>query len=113
KSCPSDGHSFCWIGMLRPDEKEITAVAEEFGLHGLAVEDTINAHQRPKLERYGDVLFVVLRPARYVDPVEVVEIGEVHLFLGPDFVLTVRHAEEPDLSEVRRRLEADPELLRQ
>jgi magnesium transporter len=113
KSCPSDGHSFCWIGMLRPDEKEITAVAEEFGLHGLAVEDTINAHQRPKLERYGDVLFVVLRPARYVDPVEVVEIGEVHLFLGPDFVLTVRHAEEPDLGEVRRRLEADPELLRQ
>ena len=68
-------------------------------------------HQRPKLERYGDVLFVVLRPARYVDPVEVVEIGEVHLFLGPDFVITVRHAEEPDLREVRHRLEDDPELL--
>ncbi|MBN9101434.1 MULTISPECIES: magnesium/cobalt transporter CorA [unclassified Pseudonocardia] len=113
RECPDEGHSFCWIGMLRPDEAEIKAVAGEFGLHGLAVEDTINAHQRPKIERYGDVLFVVLRPARYVDPVEVVEIGEIHLFLGPEFVITVRHAEEPDLKEVRHRLEGDPELLRQ
>ncbi len=113
RECPDEGHSFCWIGMLRPDEAEIKAVAEEFGLHGLAVEDTVNAHQRPKIERYGDVLFVVLRPARYVDPVEVVEIGEVHLFLGPEFVITVRHAEEPDLKEVRHRLEGDPDLLRQ
>ncbi len=112
RACPDGGHSFCWIGMLRPDEAEIKAVAAEFDLHGLAVEDTINAHQRPKLERYGDVLFVVLRPARYVDPVEVVEIGEVHLFLGPDFVITVRHAEEPDLKAVRHRLEDDPDLLR-
>ena len=112
-SCPADGHSFGWIGMLRPDEAEIRAVAQEFGLHALAVEDTINAHQRPKLERYGDVLFVVLRPVRYVDHDEVVDIGELHLFLGPDFVITVRHAEEPDLGAVRARLEADPELLRQ
>src|SRR6478752_4850096 len=88
-ACPSEGHSFGWIGMLRPDKAEVRAVADEFDLHPLAVEDTINAHQRPKLERYGDVLFVVLRPARYVDPVEVVELGEVHLFLGPDFVITV------------------------
>ncbi len=113
RSCPADGHSFAWIGMLRPDEAEIRAVAKEFGLHALAVEDTINAHQRPKLERYGDVLFVVLRPARYVDHEEVVDIGEVHLFLGPDFVITVRHAEEPHLGAVRARLEADPELLHQ
>ena len=112
-SCPAEGHSFGWIGMLRPDEAEIRAVAQEFGLHSLAVEDTINAHQRPKLERYGDVLFVVLRPARYVDHDEVVDIGEIHLFLGPDFVITVRHAEEPDLGAVRARLEADPDLLRQ
>ncbi|MCU1666259.1 MAG: magnesium and cobalt transport protein CorA [Pseudonocardia sp.] len=111
RQCPDQGRSFCWIGLLRPSQHEIEAVAEEFSLHGLAVEDTINAHQRPKLERYGDVLFVVLRPARYVDPVEVVEIGEVHLFLGPDFVITVRHAEEPDLAEVRKRLESDPALL--
>lgn len=112
-ACPPDGHSFCWIGMLRPDQAEVKAVAEEFGLHPLAVEDTINAHQRPKLEQYGDLVFVVLRPARYVDPVEVVELGEVHLFLGPDYVITVRHADEPDLHEVRARLEADPDLLRQ
>jgi len=99
---------------LRPSAAEIDAVAAEFGLHGLVVEDTIKAHQRPKLERYGEVEFVVLRPARYVDPVdpvEVVEIGEVHVFLGPDFVITVRHAQEPDLAEVRHRLEADPDLL--
>ena len=108
---PTDGHRFCWIGLLRPSEQEVQAVAEEFDLHSLAVEDTISAHQRPKLERYSDLLFMVLRPARYVDPVEVVEIGEVHLFVGPDFVITVRHAEEPDLGVVRKRLEADPELL--
>jgi magnesium transporter len=112
-SCPSNAHNFAWIGMLRPDEAEIRAVAKEFDLHALAVEDTINAHQRPKLEQYGDVLFVVLRPARYVDQIEEVEIGEVHLFLGPDFVITVRHAAEPDLGEVRTRLEADPQLLSQ
>jgi magnesium transporter len=87
------------------------AVAKEFNLHSLAVEDPIKAHQRPKLESYGEVEFIVLRPARYVEPVEVVEIGEVHVFLGPDFVITVRHGEEPDLAEVRRRLEANPELL--
>ena len=112
RSCPTGGHSFCWIGLLRPSDAEIHAVAEEFGLHPLAVEDTITAHQRPKLERYGDLLFVVLRPARYVDDDEVVEIGEVHLFVGPDVVVTVRHAEEPDLAAVRHRLEDDPSLLR-
>lgn len=102
---------FCWIGLLRPDTEEIDELADEFDLHALAVEDTVNAHQRPKMERYGDTEFVVLRPARYVDSDEVVQIGEVHLFLGPDFVITVRHAVEPDLHEVRERLEKDPELL--
>lgn len=110
RRCP-DGRSFGWIGLLRPTEEEINSVAKEFGLHDLAVEDTVHAHQRPKLERYDDTVFVVLRPARYVDPVEVVELGEIHLFLGQEFVVTVRHADEPDLSEVRHRLEADPELL--
>jgi len=110
RRCP-DGRSFGWIGLLRPTEDEITSVAKEFGLHDLAVEDTVHAHQRPKLERYDDTVFVVLRPARYVDPVEVVELGEIHLFLGADFVVTVRHADEPDLAEVRHRLEDDPELL--
>ena len=67
-------------------------MAQEFGLHELAVEDAIEAHQRPKLERYGDTLFVVLRPARYLDETEEVEFGELHVFVGPDFVVTVRHA---------------------
>ncbi|HTF48734.1 MAG TPA: magnesium and cobalt transport protein CorA [Pseudonocardia sp.] len=111
RRCPDD-HSFCWIGLLRPSEAEIHAVAEEFNLHPLAVEDAIDAHQRPKLERYGDTLFVVLRPAWYVDPVEVIEIGELHLFLGPDFVVALRHADKPDLAEVRHRLEETPDLLR-
>ena len=104
--------AFCWIGLLRPEAAEVAAVAAEFGLHSLAVEDAIAAHQRPKLEKYGDVSFIVLRPARYVDPVEVVEIGEIHLFLGPDFVITIRHAAEPDLANVRQRLEGDEQLLR-
>ena len=71
----------------------------------------MHAHQRPKLERYGDTLFAVLRPARYVDPTEVVEVGEVHAFIGEDFVITIRHAAEPDLAQVRQRLEAEPDLL--
>ncbi|GAA1874393.1 magnesium/cobalt transporter CorA [Pseudonocardia ailaonensis] len=106
-----DAAAFCWIGMLRPDETEIKEIAEEFDLHELAVEDTVHAHQRPKFEMYGNTEFVVLRPARYVDEDEEVDLGELHLFLGPQFVITVRHAEEPDLSVVRQRLEADPELL--
>ena len=111
RSCPDDGRSFAWIGMLRPGKDEIEAVSREFSLHELAVEDTVNQHQRPKLERYGDTTFVVLRPARYVDPVEVIKLGELHLFLGPEFAITVRHADEPDLSVVRKYLEEDPELL--
>lgn len=101
-----------WIGLYRPDADEIRSVAREFGLHELAVEDAISAHQRPKLERYDDTLFVVLRPARYLDQVEQVEFGELHIFTGPDFVVSIRHAEAPDLGQVRHRLENSPELLR-
>ena len=101
-----------WIGLYRPDVDELRSVAREFELHGLAVDNAIAAHQRPKLERYGHTLFAVLRPARYLDDVEKVEFGELHVFVGPDFVVTVRHAESPDLAQVRRRLEQTPELLR-
>jgi len=100
-----------WIGLYRPDEAEIRAVAAEFELHDLPVEDAISAHQRPKMERYGDTLFVVLLPARYLDDIEEVEFGELHVFVGPTFVITVRQAESPDLARVRRRLERNPELL--
>ena len=101
-----------WIGLYRPDEDEVHSLATEFRLHPLAVEDAIHAHQRPKLERYDDTLFVVLRPARYVDEVEEVEFGEIHVFVGPRFVLTVRHSEAPEFGTVRQRLEHEPELLR-
>ena len=100
-----------WIGLYRPTERELGSLAAEFELHELAVEDAIQAHQRPKLERYGDTLFVVLRAARYLDDVEEVEFGELHLFIGTDFVITLRHSESPDLSVVRHRLENDPEML--
>ncbi|MFJ6003267.1 magnesium and cobalt transport protein CorA [Arthrobacter sp. NPDC092385] len=100
-----------WIGLYRPQREEIHAVEAEFGLHPLAVEDATNGHQRAKLERYGDTLFLVLRPARYLDVEEKVEFGELHLFVGHDFVVTIRHAESPDLGIVRRRLEGDPALL--
>jgi len=101
-----------WIGLYRPSEDEVASLASEFRLHELAVEDAIVAHQRPKLERYDDTLFVVLRPARYLDEIEDVEFGEVHVFVGTDFVITVRHSEAPDLGVVRNRLESQPELLR-
>ncbi|MRK00758.1 transporter [Aeromicrobium sp. S22] len=101
-----------WIGLYRPDVAEICAVAAEFELHQSAVDDAIAAHQRPKLERYGSTLFAVLRPARYVQETEKVEFGELHVFVGPDFVVTIRHAESPDLGGVRQDLEADAELLR-
>ncbi len=100
-----------WIGLYRPEEHEVASLAEAFQLHELAVEDAIVAHQRPKLERYGDTLFVVLRPARYLDDTEEVEFGEVHVFVGTNFVLTVRHSEAPDLGAVRHRLESDADLL--
>lgn len=103
---------FGWIGLYQPDEGEIRSVATEFGLHPLAVEDTVAAHQRPKLERYGDVLFTVLRAARYLEEEERVQFGEVHVFTGKDFVVTVRHAEAPDLGHARRRMEEAPELVR-
>jgi magnesium transporter len=105
-------HGMAWIGMYRADDEEIRSVAREFDLHPLAVEDAIAAHQRAKLERYGTTLFTVLRPARYLDDEERVEFGELHVFTGPDFVVTIRHAEAPDLGRVRDRLERNPELLR-
>ena len=100
-----------WIGLYRPDDHELGSLAAEFDLHELAVEDAIKAHQRPKLERYGDTLFLVLRAAHYDDAHEEVHFGEVHVFVGADFVITVRHSESPDLSAVRRRLESNPDLL--
>jgi magnesium transporter len=110
-ACRETPESMAWIGLYRPGPHEVASLAAEFQLHELAVEDAIVAHQRPKLERYDQTLFVVLRPARYIDELEEVEFGEVHIFVGPNFVLTVRHSEAPDFAAVRRRLESEPELL--
>ncbi|CAN5252234.1 magnesium and cobalt transport protein CorA [Frigoribacterium sp. UYMn621] len=103
--------AMAWIGLYRPTTEELTSLAGQFGLHELAVEDAIVAHQRPKIERYGSTLFVVLRAARYLDAKEEVEFGELHVFMGSNFVITVRHSESPDLSLVRGRLESTPDLL--
>ena len=105
------GDAVAWLGLYEPSREELESVARAFGLHELAVEDAVNAHQRPKLERYDDTQFVVLRPARYVDETETVVFGEVDIFAGPHFVITVRHGEAPDLGHVRRALEARPDLL--
>ncbi|MFD3658366.1 magnesium and cobalt transport protein CorA [Streptomyces sp. NPDC058620] len=107
----ADG-GMAWIGLHRPTEAELLSVADEFDLHPLAIEDALEAHQRPKLERYGDTLFVVLRAARYLDAAEEVDFGELHVFVGPDFVITVRHGAAPALAEVRRRMEDTPDLLK-
>ena len=113
------GHeAFVWVGLHEPDATQMQDVADVFGLHSLAVEDAVHAHQRPKLERYDDMVFLVLKTVNYVphDSVvlarEIVESGEVMIFVGKDFVVTVRHGEHGGLSEVRKRMEANPEQLR-
>ncbi|SPF06774.1 magnesium and cobalt transport protein CorA [Streptomyces sp. MA5143a] len=108
---PGAPGTMAWIGLYRPTPEQLWQAADQFGLHELAVEDAIVAHQRPKLERYGATLFVVLRSARYLDETEEVDFGEIHIFVGPEFVLTVRHSQVPDLGAVRKRLETDQGLL--
>jgi magnesium transporter len=103
---------FVWIGLYEPTEEEFGTLQREFRLHPLAVEDAIHAHQRPKLEIYDDMVFMVLKTARYVDPTEVIELGEVLVFLGEDFVITVRHGEASSLAGVRETLDADPKRLK-
>jgi magnesium transporter len=104
-------NAFVWIGLHEPTEAEFDSVRREFGLHELAVEDAITAHQRPKLEVYDDTLLVVLKPARQAGPQGSIEFGEILVFLGEGFIITVRHAEAA-LHEVRLRTEERPELLR-
>ena len=108
-----DPNTFAWIGLYEPTGEEFEAVAKEFDLHELAVEDAIKAHQRPKLDVYENTLFVVLKPARYVDSVEVVDFGEILLFVDERFLVAVRHGEASQLVTVRKALESEPEALRQ
>ena len=103
--------SFVWLGLHEPDSEELGRVAEAFGLHPLAVEDAVHAHQRPKLERYDESLFLVLKTLWYVDEDDAVETGEINLFVGPDFVVSVRHGEGSELHSSRLRLETQQQLL--
>jgi magnesium transporter len=115
---PMGQEAFVWIGLHEPDESHMQEVADIFGLHALAVEDAVVAQQRPKLERYDDTLFLVLKTVKYVPHEsvvlahEIVETGEVMIFVGRDFVVTVRHGDHGGLADVRRRMDADPEHLR-
>ncbi len=107
-STPGD---FVWVGLHEPDEQELTEVAGAFDLHALAVEDAIKAHQRPKLERYDDTLFLVLKTLWYVDAEDAVETGEINLFVGEDFIVSVRHGEGAALRQARVDLEAREAVL--
>jgi magnesium transporter len=106
--------AFVWIGLHEPDEHQMQAVADVFGLHELAVEDAVHAHQRPKLERYDDTLFLVLKTVNYVEHEsvamarEIVETGEIMIFVGRDFVVTVRHGDHGGLASVRRHMDTSP-----
>ncbi|MFC8272908.1 magnesium/cobalt transporter CorA [Streptomyces sp. NPDC057271] len=106
------GDAFLWVGLHEPTEAEFDHVSSEFALHRLAVEDALKAHQRPKLEVYDDSLFVVLKPVVYEPRSDRVTSGELMVFIGDSFVVTVRHGEGAPLASVRRRLEAEPEVLR-
>lgn len=110
REAAGEAGTFVWLGIVEPSEEEFKTIAEEFGLHELMVEDAVRAHQRPKVEEYGDTIHVVVKTARYVDPKEVIEVGEVSVFVAPDFVITVRHG-NADLAPARHRLERRPDLL--
>jgi len=110
--------AFVWIGLHEPDEHQMQTVADVFGLHELAVEDAVHAHQRPKLERYDKTLFLVLKTVKYVEHEsvakarQIVETGEIMIFVGADFVVTVRHGEHGRLADVRQRIDASPAVTK-
>ncbi len=105
------GGEFVWLGLKEPSHEELRRVGEMFGLHELALEDAADSHERPKIEDYEGSLFVVLRTTRYDDAKEEVEFGEIDVFVGSGYVITVRHGEASELGPARRRLEDRPELL--
>ena len=105
-------HDFVWVGLHKPDEDELARVKEVYGLHPLALEDALTAHQRPKLERYDDTLFLVLKTLWYVDEFDAVETGEINLFVGSNFVVSVRHGEGNALHQARTDLEGMAAVLK-
>jgi magnesium transporter len=109
-ACTERG-GFAWMELVEPDDEELASVASEFGLSESAVRDAVKAHQRPRADRYGETLLVVLRTARYLDQDEQVEFGEIHIFLGGDFIVTVMQGKASSLEGVRRDLEGHSEFL--
>ncbi len=109
QACRRDD-AFVWLGLYEPSGEEFAEVTREFGLHPLAVEDAVKAHQRPKLETYDETLLLVLKPVSYIDHDEVVDIGEIALFANPEFLISVRHGRPGPLKDVRERLEREPDL---
>ena len=107
----SSGDGFVWIGLYEPTEEEFDKISHDFKLHPLAVEDAVKAHQRPKVEEYEDSIFVVLKTVRYDEPTQQIELGDIMLFLGEAFVVTVRHGQGRALKDVRHRLELEREVL--
>ncbi|GAB3377437.1 magnesium and cobalt transport protein CorA [Lysobacter fragariae] len=105
-----DDGSFVWVGLYEPDESILDKLQEEFNLHDLAVEDAHNAHQRPKVEAYGNSLFVALHTAQSVD--SRIRFGETHVFIGPRYLVTVRHGASSSYAPARARMEREPDLLR-
>ncbi|MDO9456020.1 magnesium/cobalt transporter CorA [Nocardioides sp.] len=111
RAAAAEQDGFVWLGLYQPSEHELSEVAEAFGLHDLAVEDAFKAHQRPKLELYGDSLFLVLKTLWYVDEDDAVETGEINMFVGHDFVITVRHGRGSQLQTARKYLEDTANVL--
>jgi magnesium transporter len=103
---------FVWIGLHEPESGDLDRLQKLFGLHELAVEDAQMAHQRPKIEDYDEDVFIVLRTAHYHEDREEVHFGEIHMFAGPGYVITVRHGPGSELATARHRLEARPDLLK-
>jgi magnesium transporter len=110
-ACAAGGEGFIWMGVHEPTDEEMREIATHFPVHELAIEDAASPHQRAKMERYENHYFVVLRTARYDDEREQVDFGELHIFAGPGYAITVRHGEASGLGPARQRLEARPELL--
>jgi len=102
---------FVWVGLHEPDDEMLAEIQQEFSLHDLAVEDAAGAHQRPKLERYGDSIFVVLRTAHTDASTGGIEFGETHLFVGANYVVSVRHGGTLPFADVVARCEANPDLM--
>ncbi|MFV8394235.1 magnesium/cobalt transporter CorA [Corynebacterium hindlerae] len=109
------GEGYVWLGLYEPDERQMMLISQAYDVHELIVEDVVSARQRPKVERYGDQFFFVIRNVKYTDDAivsdarEIIETGEVQMIVGRDFIITIRHGEKSTITGLKKRLEGDPE----